>query len=78
MGLIRKNQFQQYDKRFIDCDFINPDYKLLAESFSINYKKVETTDDLDGLFESIDYHDSINLIEIIIDKDLFPTYSSRR
>jgi len=78
MGLIRKNQFQQYDKRFIDCDFINPDYKLLAESFGINYKKVENTDDLDGLFENIDYHDSINLIEIIIDKDLFPTYSSRR
>lgn len=78
MGLIRKNQFQQYDKRFIDCDFINPDYKLLAESFGITYKKVETTNDLDGLFENIDYHDSINLIEIIIDKDLFPTYSSRR
>lgn len=78
MGLIRKNQFQQYDKRFIDCDFINPDYKLLAESFGIKYKKVEITDDLDGLFDSIDYHDSINLIEIIIDKDLFPTYSSRR
>ena len=78
MGLIRKNQFQQYEKRFIDCDFINPDYKLLAESFGIRYKKVETSDDLDGLFESIDYHDTINLIEIIIDKDLFPTYSSRR
>ena len=78
MGLIRKNQFQQYEKRFIDCDFINPDYKILAESFGIKYKKVEIADDLDGLFENIDYHDSINLIEIIIDKDLFPTYSSRR
>ena len=78
MGLIRKNQFQQYEKRFIDCDFINPDYKILAESFGIKYKKVENAGDLDGLFENIDYHDSINLIEIIIDKDLFPTYSSRR
>ncbi|RDH81133.1 MAG: acetolactate synthase [endosymbiont of Galathealinum brachiosum] len=78
MGLIRKNQFQQYEKRFIDCDFVNPDYKLLADSFGIEYKKVELTSDLDGLFENIDYQNSINLIEIIIDKDLFPTYSSRR
>ena len=78
MGLIRKNQFQQYDKRFIDCDFVNPDYKLLADSFGINYKKVIEMDDLNGLFNNIDYINSINLIEIIIDKDLFPTYTSRR
>jgi len=78
MGLIRKNQFQQYEKRFIDCDFINPDYRLLAESFGIRYKKVVNEEDMDGLFESLDYADTINLIEIVIDKDLFPTYSSRR
>jgi len=78
MGLIRKNQFQQYEKRFIDCDFINPDYKLLANSFGINYKKVNNSEDLDGLFENTDYNNAINLIEIIIDKDLFPTYTSRR
>ncbi len=78
MGLIRKNQFQQYQKRFIDCDFINPDYKLLADSFNINYKKVVNTEDLNNLFDNINYNDSINLIEIIIDKDIFPTYTSRR
>ena len=78
MGLIRKNQFQQYEKRFIDCDFVNPDYKLLAQSFGINYKKIEEENDLDGLFNQVDYMNSINLIEIIIDKDLFPTYSSKR
>jgi len=78
MGLIRKNQFQQYDKRFIDCDFVNPDYQLLAESFGINYKKVVEISDLDGLFNNIDYVNTIYLIEIIIDKDLFPTYTSRR
>lgn len=78
MGLIRKNQFQQYEKRFIDCDFVNPDYQLLAQSFGIQYKKVETEKDLDGLFNDINYSDTVNLIEIIIDKDLFPTYSSRR
>ena len=78
MGLIRKNQFQQYEKRFIDCDFINPDYKLLADSFGINYKKVVQTEDLKDLFDNINYVDSINLIEIFIDKDLFPTYTSRR
>ena len=78
MGLIRKNQFQQYDKRFIDCDFINPDFRLLAESFGIQYRKVEQQDDLNGLFESLDYNNDINLIEVIIDKDLFPSYTSRR
>jgi len=78
MGLIRKNQFQQYEKRFIDCDFINPDYKLLAESFGINYRKVVQTEDLEGIFKNINYENSINLIEIIIDKDLFPTYTSSR
>jgi len=78
MGLIRKNQFQQYEKRFIDCDFINPDYKLLADSFGINYKKVVRQEDLESLFDNINYENSINLIEIIIDKDLFPTYTSRR
>jgi len=78
MGLIRKNQNQQYEKRYIDCDFINPDYSLLAKSFDIAYKKVEQAEDMQDLFDNIDYQDSINLIEIIIDKDLFPTYSSRR
>jgi len=78
MGLIRKNQFQQYEERYIDCDFINPDYKLLAQSFGIQYKKIETEDDMQGLFNNIKYKDNINLIEIIIDKDLFPTYTSRR
>jgi len=78
MGLIRKNQYQQYEKRFIDCDFINPDYELLAQSFGINYTKISQSEDLDGLFEKLNYDSSINLIEIIIDKDLFPTYTSKR
>ena len=77
MGLIRKNQFQQYDKRFINCDFINPDYKALAESFGIQYFKVETEQDVSSLFEK-SLSDSINLIEVMIDKDLFPNYVSKR
>jgi acetolactate synthase-1/2/3 large subunit len=78
MGLIRKNQFQQYDKRFINCDFINPDYEYLCKSFGINYRKVVSETDLEGLLPSLDYKQSINLIEIIIDKNSFPTYSSKR
>jgi acetolactate synthase I/II/III large subunit len=78
MGLIRKNQFQQYEERYIDCDFVNPDYKLLAQSFGISYKKIESKDDMNDLFDNIEYTNNINLIEIIIDKDLFPTYTSRR
>jgi len=78
MGLIRKNQFQQYHKRFIDCDFVNPDYRELARSFGIGYKKISTQSDVDDLFSSCDLTASINLIEIIIDKDVFPSYRSGR
>ena len=30
MGLIRKNQYQLYGERYLDCDFINPDFSALA------------------------------------------------
>jgi acetolactate synthase-1/2/3 large subunit len=78
MGLIRKNQVQSYNNRFIDCDFINPDYSKLAESFGINHVKIEAEQDLDPLFNNTDFTQVINLIEIIIDKNAFPNYSSRR
>ena len=78
MGLIRKNQFQQYNERFINCDFTNPDYEALAKSFGINHQRIESKDDLDKLFNSTDFSNAINLIEIMIDKDAFPNYSSRR
>ncbi|MHB1291217.1 MAG: thiamine pyrophosphate-binding protein [Sulfuricella sp.] len=78
MSLIRKNQFQLYDKRFIDCDFVNPDYRYLALSFGINHKKIVTEADLDDLFANSDLANVINLIEIMIDKDAFPNYLSGR
>jgi acetolactate synthase-1/2/3 large subunit len=78
MGLIRKNQFQLYDKRFIDCDFVNPDFHYLALSFGINHKKIVTESDLDDLFASSDMVNAINLIEIMIDKNAFPNYLSGR
>ncbi|MDJ0806559.1 MAG: thiamine pyrophosphate-binding protein [Gammaproteobacteria bacterium] len=78
MGLIRKNQHQLYQQRFINCDFINPDYGHLARAFGIHYKKVRSVSDLDDLFEHYDLRDSINLIDIAIDKDAFPNYSSKR
>jgi acetolactate synthase-1/2/3 large subunit len=78
MGLIRKNQIQSYDNRFIDCDFTNPDYKKLAESFGINHVLIESRESLGSLFDSFDLTSGINLIEIIIDKNAFPNYSSRR
>jgi acetolactate synthase-1/2/3 large subunit len=78
MGLIRKNQTQQYQGRFIDCDFINPDYAVLAQSFGIQYRKVTTEQDVNALFTDCDVHTAINLIEIPLDRDSFPNYSSRR
>ena len=78
MGLIRKNQVQSYNKRFIDWDFINPDYRKLAQSFNIHYLLIESEDNLDALFNDTDFTTGINLIEIVIDKNAFPNYSSRR
>jgi acetolactate synthase-1/2/3 large subunit len=78
MGLIRKNQVQSYDSRFIDCDFKNPDYAQLAKSFGINHVRVDNESDLESLFDNTDFSNAINLIEIMIDKDAFPNYSSRR
>ncbi|MDX2502930.1 MAG: thiamine pyrophosphate-dependent enzyme [Gammaproteobacteria bacterium] len=78
MGLIRKNQFQQYDKHYINCDFVNPDYEFLSKSFGMKYYKVNSETDLKKLLAGLDYQKSINLIEIMIDKDIFPNYSSGR
>jgi acetolactate synthase-1/2/3 large subunit len=78
MGLIRKNQSQQYNQRFIDCDFINPDYAALAQSFGIRHRRIETASELDALFAETDFVNAINLIEIMLDKNTFPKYSSRR
>ncbi|OOZ41958.1 acetolactate synthase [Solemya pervernicosa gill symbiont] len=78
MGLIRKNQHQQYEQRFINCDFNNPDYAYLARSFGINHQRIEQNSDIDALFSTTDLRGTINLIEIVIDKNVFPNYSSRR
>jgi len=78
MGLIRKNQFQLYHERFINCDFVNPDYQYLALSFGIKHKKIVTESDLDDLFANSDLTGDINLIEIMIDKNAFPDYRSGR
>lgn len=77
MGLIRKNQHHLYQGRFIDCDFTNPDYALLAQSFGIRHCRVASGQDLAKL-EAIDFRHGINLIEIMIDQDAYPNYSSRR
>ena len=78
LGLIRKNQHQQYQERFLDCDFQNPDYALLAQSFGIGYFRVESETGLQQVFEQADFHHGINLIELMVDREAYPNYSSRR
>ena len=78
LSLIRKNQFQLYDERYIDCDFTNPDFGLLAQSFSVNHFRIETEAELDALFANADLTGTINLIEILLDKHAFPRYLSAR
>ncbi|MBI5937778.1 MAG: thiamine pyrophosphate-binding protein [Betaproteobacteria bacterium] len=77
MGLIRKNQHHLYQDRFIDCDFTNPDFALLAKAFGIRHSRVENEQDLAKL-DAVDFHHGINLIELMIDRDAYPNYSSRR
>lgn len=78
LSLIRKNQFQLYGERYIDCDFTNPDFALLAQSFGVKHYRVETEVDLDRLFAEADLSGTINLIEILLDKHAFPRYLSAR
>jgi acetolactate synthase-1/2/3 large subunit len=78
MGLIRKNQHQHYSDRFIDCDFTNPDYGKLAQSFGIHHARIENAQDLSRMAETMDFRRGINLIEIVIERDAYPNYSSRR
>jgi acetolactate synthase I/II/III large subunit len=78
MGLIRKNQFQLYGGRYIDCDFTNPDYELLARSFGIRHWRVAEEADVDRLFADADLTGEINLIELMWDKNAFPSYRADR
>ncbi len=78
LSLIRKNQFQLYGERYIDCDFANPDFGLLAQSFGVTHYRIETEADLDRLFAEADLENAINLIEILLDKHAFPRYLSAR
>jgi acetolactate synthase-1/2/3 large subunit len=78
LSLIRKNQFQLYGERYIDCDFVNPDFGLLAQSFGVKHYRIETEAELDALFAHADLTGAINLIEILLDKHAFPRYLSAR
>lgn len=77
LGLVRKNQHYNYARRYIASDFINPDYSYLARSFGINHRRISSINDVDDIF-SMDLHKGINLIEVIMNKDQFPSYSSGR
>lgn len=78
LGLVRKNQFYNYAGRFIASEFINPDYKKLAESFNISYFRVSAPEDSGRVCAAADFKKGINLIELILEKDEFPKYSSGR
>jgi len=78
LGLVRKNQFYNYGGRFVSSEFINPDYRKLAESFGISHFRVATESDADDVFRVVDFRNKINLIELILNKNEFPNYSSGR
>ena len=51
---------------------------MLAAAFGIRHYRVETEADLDTLFARADLTGDINLIEILLDKHVFPSYLSGR
>jgi len=78
LGLVRKNQLYNYEGRFVASEFVNPDYAKLSESFSINHYRVASETDADSVLGEVDFRKGINLIELILNKDEFPRYSSGR
>jgi acetolactate synthase-1/2/3 large subunit len=78
LGLIRKTQHHQYGQRYIDSDFTNPDYALLAQSFGVRHWRIENRDDVDTLFRQANWVQDHNLIELMWDRDVFPSYNSGR
>lgn len=78
MGLIRKNQYQLYEERYLDCDFVNPDFAHLAAAFGIRHHRLDSEAAIDTLFAQADLENAINLIEIPLDKHAFPSYLSGR
>ncbi|MEW6120470.1 MAG: thiamine pyrophosphate-binding protein [Pseudomonadota bacterium] len=78
LSLIRKNQFQHYGERYIDCDFANPDFALLGQAFGARHYRVAERADLDALFAQADLRNGFNLIEILLDKQAFPRYLTTR
>lgn len=77
LGLVRKNQHYNYANRYIASDFINPDYAYLAKAFGVSHQRIESEKDVDRIFR-MDLNNGINLIEVMMSKDGFPTYSSGR
>jgi acetolactate synthase-1/2/3 large subunit len=57
---------------------VNPDFAALARAFGIKHYRIENSAAVDGLFASADLRSSINLIEILLDKNAFPSYLSAR
>lgn len=78
LSLIRKNQFQLYGERYTDCDFVNPDFGLLAQAFGARHYRVANDADLDALFATADLTGTLNLIEILLDRHAFPRYLASR
>lgn len=78
LGLVRKNQHYNYSSRYISCDFRNPDFELLARSFGANYFRIAAKDDIDPALSALDLTGGINLVEIVMNKNDFPAYSSGR
>lgn len=78
LGLIRKNQFQHYDGRLIACDFVNPDYARLAESFGFCHFRLDNEACVDAFFAEADVCNGFNLIELPWNKDVFPSYRVER
>jgi acetolactate synthase-1/2/3 large subunit len=63
-GNVRRIQDQEYDGRIIGSDLVNPDYRLLAESFGVASRRAETPAELRLQLREAIKADEPTLIEV--------------
>ncbi len=74
LGMVRQWQQLFFEKRYASTEMSNPDFVKLAESFSIEAKKVETREELAETMEYMLKSPKSFLMEVVVEKEenVFP------
>lgn len=74
LGMVRQWQEQFYDRNYSGVELVNPDFKLLAESFGVKAVAVETIEEMDQAVKDAQSHDGTFLIHCKVprEENVFP------